>query len=225
MSPFRGWRRPFLCLVLLSGPSGARAAPVPPERWQADIDRLTTDDATHRPAPRGVVFVGSSSIRLWKTLKDDFPGQHIIQRGFGGSHLAHTLHFADRIILPYAPSAVVVYAGENDLADGRTPEEVLGDFQALQVKIATALPHARLIYLSIKLSPSRTRIHDAVRRANALIEAACATDPRCVFVDVATPMLAADGSFRPELYAGDRLHLSPAGYALWRTLLTPHLRP
>lgn len=224
MKPFRGWRRLVLCLLLLSGHSRA-AVPAPPERWREDVDRLTAADAAHPPVQGGVVFVGSSSIRLWKTLATDFPGLDITQRGFGGSYLADTLHYADRLILPYVPRAVVVYAGENDLADGRTPEEVAGDFAALRAKIASALPRTRLIYLSIKLSPSRERIHEAVRRANALIKAACAGDPRCVFVDVATPMLAADGSFRPELYVGDRLHLSPAGYALWRKLLAPHLEP
>lgn len=223
VSLFHGWCRLVLCLLLLSGHS--RANPAPSERWRADIDRLTAEDAAHPPEPGGVVFVGSSSIRLWKTLAEDFPGLRVIRRGFGGSQLSDTLHYADRIILPYAPSAVVVYAGENDLADGRTPEEVAGDFDALRAKITRTLPHTRIVYLSIKLSPSRTRIHEAVRRTNALIQSACGKDPRCVFVDVANPMLAADGSFRPELYVGDRLHLSPAGYALWSALLAPHLRP
>jgi lysophospholipase L1-like esterase len=210
-------------LLALAVPALAAPERGSAEFWKNDIDALTAIDATNPPPKDGVVFVGSSSIRLWKTLRADFPGHAVIQRGFGGSHLAHSLHYADRIVLPYAPRAIVVYAGENDLWDGRTAEEVAADFESLRVKVRAARPEAKLIFLSIKLSPSRVRIHDTVKRANALIAAICAKDSRCAFVDVANPMLAADGSFRPELFVGDQLHLSPTGYALWVSLLTPHL--
>lgn len=223
--------RPVLSglLFLLLGGSALAAAPekplVPPERWLPDIDALTANDQSNPPPAHGVVFVGSSSIRLWKTLETDFGGIPVINRGFGGSYLSHAVHFAERIILPYRPRAVVIYAGENDLWDGKSAEALAADFEALRLKIRTALPRCRLIFLSVKLSPSRVRIHDTVRQANALIRQICAVDPDCRFVDVATPMLAADGSFRPELFVKDQLHLSPSGYVLWRELLAPHLKP
>ena len=196
-----------------------------PEHWAGEIDKITAGDAVHPPAPNGVVFVGSSSIRLWTSLATDFPGIATINRGFGGSELADSVYYLDRIVLPYRPKTVVLFAGTNDIWSGKTPEKVFADFQAFRTKLHAALPEARLIYLSLTYAPSRQRAHDAFRTANRLIAADCATDPRCTFVDVSTPVLDADGHPRPELYREDQLHMLPAGYAIWTKVLAPYLKP
>ena len=198
-------------------------APAAPADWVVEIERLTVGDGAQPPPAGGVVFVGSSSIRLWSTLAEDFRGVPIINRGFGGSELPDSVHFADRIVIPYRPQAVVLYAGENDLWAGKSPSDVLAAFHAFRVKLHAALPEARLLFLAIKESPSRARARGAVREANRLIAAACAADPRLVFVDVATPLLDPAGDFRPELFVGDQLHLAPAGYEIWSRVLAPHL--
>lgn len=210
----------LLVLALLSLP-----APATPEYWKAEIDKLTAGDASHPPAPGGIVFVGSSSIRLWSTLAEDFPGLPVINRGFGGSELADSVFYEDRLVLAYRPRTVVLFAGTNDLWAGKTPEAVQADFQAFHAKLRAALPETRLIYLSITLSPSRARVHDAMRTANRLIAAECAKDPRCTFVDVNTPMAGSNGLPPPELFRDDQLHLKPAGYAIWTKVLAPHLQP
>jgi lysophospholipase L1-like esterase len=210
-----------LCPALLL----ATAAPAAPEKWAADIDRFTAADAVHPPPRHATIFVGSSSIRLWESLATDFPQTTLINRGFGGSELADSVFYADRIVIPYAPRLVVIYAGENDLWAGKTPAAVAADFQSFRTKIHAALPATRILYLAIKESPSRARIRDQVLAANQLIAADCATDPRCTFVDVATPLLDAAGHPRPELFREDRLHLLPAGYAIWARVLAPHLLP
>ncbi|HTX65902.1 MAG TPA: SGNH/GDSL hydrolase family protein [Opitutaceae bacterium] len=211
-----------LLLAALAAVPPARATP---EFWRADIDRLTRDDATHPPPPGAVLFVGSSSIRFWTTLAADFPGVPTINRGFGGSELADSVFYADRIVLPYRPRLVVLYAGDNDLWAGKSPETVLADFRAFRTKVRAALPRTRIIFLAIKECPARAGGRDAVRRTNRLIAADCAAQPGCEFLDVATPLLAPDGGFRPELYRADGLHLSPAGYAIWTRVLAPHLAP
>ncbi|MBL9217243.1 MAG: hypothetical protein JNG82_02055 [Opitutaceae bacterium] len=210
----------LLAALLLVAPAVAS-----PEKWAADIAKFTAADAVQAPAANGVVFVGSSSIRLWATLAEDFPGVPTINRGFGGSEMADSLFYADRIVLPYKPRIVVVYAGENDLASGKSPEVVLADFQAFRAKVHATLPATKIIYLACKESPSRAKVRPQVRQANKLIAADCATDPRCTFVDVATPMLTDTGDFRPELFREDRLHMLPAGYAIWTRLLAPLLQP
>lgn len=217
-APFRLF---VLLLVLAVGGQLAAA----PEYWAKDIAALTAHDATNPPPAGGVVFVGSSSIRLWKTLAGDFPHVATINRGFGGSELADSVFYADRIVLPYQPRLVVLFAGTNDLWKGKTPETVLADFQAFHAKLHAALPATRLIYLSITLAPSRARIHDAMRTANRLIAADCATDPRCTFVDINPPMLGASGGARPELFVDDQLHLNRDGYAIWAKVLAPYLQP
>lgn len=203
----------------------AAAAWASPEDWKADIDRFVASDAAHPPPANAVLFIGSSSIRFWTTLDRDFPGIPTINRGFGGSELADSLYYMDRIVLPYRPRAVFMYVGENDLWNGKSPETVAADFKAFRTKLHTALPETKLIYGSIKASPSRARIHDLVRRTNELIAADCGTDPRCVFVDLASAMLDAQGRPRPEIFRDDQLHLKPAGYEIWTRVLAPYLQP
>lgn len=211
----------FTLFVLLSAPLLLAA----PERWAGEIDALTAADTTNPPPAGGVVFVGSSSIRLWKTLAEDFPGIATINRGFGGSELADSVFYLDRIVLPYKPRLVVLFAGTNDIWSGKAAGAVAADFRAFRTRLHAALPETKLIYLSINPAPSRARVHDAMHEANALIEADCATDPRCTFVDVATPMLDASGGTRPELFVEDQLHLNADGYAIWKRVLAPYLKP
>lgn len=210
----------FLLLLSLFAPLLSAA----PEKWTAAIDAFTEADAAHPPAHHGVVFIGSSSIVKWTTLARDFPGVPVIQRGFGGSDLSDTVFFADRIVTPYQPRVVVVYAGENDLWAGKSVDALLADFKAFNQKVHAAVPAARIVFIGLKPSPSRVRIRAEVLRANSLIAAECARDKRLVFVDVFAPMLDAKGNDRPELYVEDQLHMKPAGYAIWTPLVAKAIK-
>jgi lysophospholipase L1-like esterase len=212
----------FLFLILALPANSLRATP---EKWAAEIDRLTASDKNATKMADAVVFVGSSSIRYWTTLKEDFPEVHSINRGFGGSEMADSAFYADRIVIPYQPRLVVVYAGENDIAAGKSPETVLADFRAFRTKVHAALPKTKIIYLAMKESPVRAKVRAQILAGNRLIAADCATDPRCTFVDVATPLLDAAGNYRPELFRDDQLHMKPAGYAIWTKILAPYLKP
>ncbi len=215
-------RLPLLTLVALLFTSLLSAAP---ERWAETIDRLTANDASQPPPKGGVVFVGSSSIVGWKTLKEDFPGEKVIARGFGGSELADSVYYADRVVIPYQPKAVVLYAGDNDIANRKTPEQVTKDFQAFVAKVHSALPQARIIYIAIKPSPSRWHLREPAQQANEQIAALCAKDPkRLRYVDIWTPMLGANGEPREDLFVGDKLHMNRAGYELWTPLVAAALK-
>jgi len=196
-----------------------------PEFWAKEIDGLTATDATNPPPHGAVVFVGSSSIRLWTTLGQDFPGIPTINRGFGGSELADSVFYADRIVIPYQPRLVVLFAGTNDLKNGKSPEAVLADFKAFRAKLHAALPDTRLIYLSITFAPSRAHLHEKMRETNRLIAADISTDPRCTYVDINTPMLGSDGLIPTSLFVEDQLHLNHEGYAIWTKVLAPYLKP
>lgn len=210
-----------MSILAASGP----CALANPAWWARDIKAFVADDASHPMVSNPVLFVGSSSILKWTTLAHDFPGLPVINRGFGGSELADSVFYADQIITPHHPRIVVLYAGENDLWAGKTPETVLADFQAFRQELQASLPDVRIFFLSIKESPSRARIRADVLRANMLIAAECAKGRNCLYVDVATPMLDKDGKPRPELFVADQLHLKPAGYAIWTAVLTPLLQP
>ncbi|MDB6113352.1 MAG: GDSL-like Lipase/Acylhydrolase [Lacunisphaera sp.] len=215
-------RRLLVLSLTLALLPGARAKPAV---WAAEIDQLAQADKAHPPASHGIVFVGSSSIKFWSTLAKDFPGRPVYNHGFGGSELADSVFYEDQLVLAHHPDMVVLYAGENDLAAGKSPETVLADFRAFRAKLHAALPATRLLFLAIKESPSRARIREQVLKANAFIAADCATDKRCLFVDVATPLLDAAGRTRPELFRDDQLHLQPAGYAIWTKVVAPLLTP
>lgn len=202
----------------------APLAPAAPEKWAPSIEAFARADAAHPPAPGGVVFVGSSSIVKWKTLARDFPGVPVINRGFGGSELADSVYYADRIVLPYKPRLVVVYAGENDLSQGAKPEAVAASFSTLCAKVHAALPQTRIVFIGLKPSPSRWKLREAMIQANTLIAAQCAQDERLGFVDVFGPMLDANGQPRSELFLDDKLHLNAAGYELWTRLVAPRLK-
>ena len=192
--------------------------------WRASMEAFAESDRAHAPAPGGVVFVGSSSIRAWDSLESDFPASHVVKRGFGGSRLADSAYYADRLVLPYKPRQVVVYAGENDLANGATPENVLASFVSLAQQVHAARPETRVAFVSIKPSPSRQAQHDAVLRSNELIAAYTRSAPGLDYIDVHTPMLDRTGRPRADLFQADMLHLSPAGYAVWKNAITPYLR-
>ena len=201
------------------------AAAVPdPRRFEADILAFEAADRASPPPLGGVVFVGSSSIKNWTGVAADFPGIPVLNRGFGGSILADVVYYESRIVLPYRPRLVVLYAGDNDMVEGRTPERVLGDYRTFVARLRSTWPSARVVYVSIKPSPSRRIYIDRVRETNQRIRAEIARDSLQAYADVFTPMLDATGQPRPELFLADSLHLTRAGYLLWRALLAPVVR-
>lgn len=193
-------------------------------RWKESLDGFAALDKANAPVEGGVVFVGSSSIRLWDGLENQFGQVKIVKRGFGGSRLSDCARYVARLVLPYKPAQVVVYAGDNDLAEGATPDDVAESFRDLVTQIHAALPQARVAYVSIKPSPLRESLMPAAIQANEKIEAFTKSDPRLAFVDVWTPMLDATGRPRAELFLPDALHLNARGYALWQSAIAAQLR-
>jgi lysophospholipase L1-like esterase len=193
-------------------------------RWQKDIAAFERSDKDKPPPKNPILFVGSSSIRLWD-LSKSFPRLPVLNRGFGGSHLADVVHFAPRIVLNYEPRLIILYAGDNDIAAGKTPERVLADFKAFVKIVHEKLPKTRIVYLCIKPSLRRWPLIDKIRKANALVEAECKKDDGLLYLDVGAPLLGDDGKPRRELFADDGLHLNEKGYALWAERLKAHLEP
>jgi lysophospholipase L1-like esterase len=192
-----------------------------PEVWKDAIEAFEKQDSKEAPPKNGILFVGSSSIRMWE-LKKFFPDLPVINRGFGGSQICDSTHFADTLIVKHQPRVVVLYAGDNDIAAGKKAEEVHGDFRAFVEKVRKPLPETRIVFISIKPSVARWKLADKMRETNKLIEADCKKEEELVFVDVWEAMLD-DGRPRKELLRDDGLHLTDDGYALWTKLLRPKL--
>ena len=227
--------RPALASLLLSAllaacASAPEAVPVLPSipgqvshaAWEQDMQAFAAQDATSPPPKGALLFIGSSSIRLWDTLASDFPGTSVINRGFGGSEIRDSTWYAGRIVVPYAPRQIVLYAGDNDLASGRSPVQVGDDFRAFVQRVRRDLPKVKIAYISNKPSPSRANLLDLQRQANALVKADAAR-LEVEFIDVFTPMLDAQGQPRGELFLQDRLHMNAAGYEVWKQVIRPYL--
>ena len=199
-------------------------APKPPDadRWEKDIKAFEDQDQKTPPRPGGNVFVGSSSVRMWK-LDASFPKHSVINRGFGGSQLGDAAKYAERIVIPYKPRVVVVYGGDNDLNAGKTPEAVFADYRVLRDKVNAALPETKIVFVSIKPSPSRWKLREKALEANRLIREEITKGKGQVFIDVWGPMLGEDGMPRAELFLKDQLHMNETGYEIWYKLVEPHL--
>lgn len=216
----------WLCVALLFGSacrSSDQPAPVErgPERFGAEVEAL----GKHRGAaedPGSVLFIGSSSIRMWK-LAESFPELKVINQGFGGSETSDVLHFASQVIDPFASKTVVIYVGDNDIARGKAPEQVAADVERLFARVRQHRPGVKMIYLAIKPSISRWQYAPQMAHANQLIAKLAEQRSDVVMVDVWTPMLGEDGKPRPELFIEDGLHLNAEGYRLWVELLSPQL--
>ena len=192
--------------------------------WEDALATFAAADLKQRPEPGGVLFVGSSSIRLWDTLETEFADARVIKRGFGGSRLSDCVKLLDRLVIKYRPRTVMLYAGDNDRAEGATPEEVLQRVKAFADGVHSRLPETNVTFISIKPSPARRALIGKARMANKLVHQYAEAHPRVDYIDVFTPMLAADGTPRRELFRKDALHLNDAGYALWRTVIRPFVR-
>lgn len=168
-----------------------------------------------------VVFYGSSSIRLWTTLEADFPLIAPVNLGFGGSTLAACVHFFDRLVTPEDPMrALVFYAGDNDIGDGRPVGAVVDSFRYLHDFVDKHLaPETPFGFIGIKPSVARWDKIDRIRAVNAAVRAEIATRPQSAYIDLEPVMLDAGGGPRAELFVDDGLHLSPAGYAVWRDVV------
>jgi lysophospholipase L1-like esterase len=211
----------FLLLFLLAlSPLAARAAT---NRFEGEILKFEAADRAQTPPKNATLFVGSSSIRFWTNLAEMFPKVTTIRRGFGGSTTADALYFADRIIIPYQPKHVLIYEGDNDLAVGKSADDVIADFKALAAKIHEALPKTKISFISIKPSPSRAKIAGKAQAVNAAIKKMAKWNSKLEYIDVWNPMLGADGKPLPDIFVADNLHMNQKGYEIWRKVIGPKI--
>ncbi|MBS0205480.1 MAG: hypothetical protein JSS49_21455 [Planctomycetes bacterium] len=193
-----------------------------PDRWEPDIQKFEAADQKNAPPASANLFVGSSSIRRWK-LNESFPKLECINRGFGGSQMADSARYTERIVIPARPRVVIVYAGDNDIAGGKSPETIRDDYRVFRDKIRNALPDTKIVVIAVKPSPSRMKFREQIQQTNQLLSDEVAAGKNQVFVDVWKPMLDADGQPRPDLFVEDKLHMNAMGYEIWARLIEPHL--
>ena len=191
--------------------------------FQNEIDAFKAADAISMPVKNGILFVGSSSLRMWKDLEKVYAKNQAINRGFGGSTLANAIYYADEIILAYQPRQILIYSGENDIAEGESAEITADRFKTLFNLIRKKMPEVPIDFISIKPSVSREKFMPEFLYANALVKTFLAKQRKTNFINVYDPMLTAEGKPMPDIFLGDNLHMNQKGYDIWIKAITPFL--
>lgn len=193
-----------------------------PDRFSKEIERFVKFDRQNAVPENGVLFAGSSSMRMWMT-RESFPDLPVINRGFGGAHISDVAFFAEKIVHPYRPKVILFYAGDNDVAAGKSAEQVLTDYREFTRLVWDHSAQTALVFVPIKPSLARWKDWPEMKRANQMIEAYASEDSRLYYADTATPMLGEDGTPEKHLFIADGLHLSESGYELWSKIVRPYI--
>jgi len=191
------------------------------DRFEEEIKKFEEADQAQMPPKGGVLFVGSSSFRLWGTLAQDFAPLPVINRGFGGSTTPEVMHYAKRIVYKYQPNVIVYYCGENDMASETPPQVAFQNFKKFIGETEKNLPNATVVVLSAKPSASRWALWRDFQQFNSMVEVFAQNRPNLRYVDTGKELLGANGEPDPSLFVEDKLHLNASGYAKWTVVLKP----
>jgi lysophospholipase L1-like esterase len=191
--------------------------------YEDEVKRLEAERLNYKYTPE-TIFYGSSSIRMWDTLYTDFADYKPANLGYGGSTLAACVWYFDRILLPLNPKRIVFYAGDNDIGDGRHPEEIFIFFQQLMARVVATYPGIPFAYISIKPSIARWNLNESIKYANKLISNELKKYPDAQYIDVYSQMINSAGKPRHELFLQDGLHMSTRGYDIWKPLVLNYLQ-
>ena len=214
-----------LAVVGMARIAAAQAPPVNLAQWAPSLRAFARQDSLTPPPAHPILFYGSSSIRKWETLRQDFVNRPVLNRGFGGSRFPDALYYFDKLVAAYQPRQVILYEGDNDIGAGASPQEVYQSFLAFEQLMQQQLPKVPLVFLAIKPSPARWPLYPKVQEANQLIRTYIQQHPkRLRYVDTATPLLGPNGKPQPQFYVSDSLHMTPAGYEVWKRMVKPALK-
>lgn len=193
-----------------------------PNRFIEQIESFRQWDSQNAIPQNPILFVGSSSIRMWKTA-ESFPDLPVMNRGFGGAHISDMLFFKKDILLKYSekPACVVMFCGGNDITSGKSPEQVFADFKEWWDILQEKFPGTPLVYITIKPCPNRWNIWQAENETNLLIQEFSKSEPLLYYADVAEPMLATGQPPAEDLFIPDLLHMSAKGYEMWTGVVRP----
>jgi len=194
-----------------------------PLRFKDEINTYIESDKSNPPPEDCYLFIGSSSMRMWKSLQEDFPGYPVINRGFGGSHFSDAIYYFNDLVLAYNPKKIIIYEGDNDIASSKSPKKIMKGLKTLLGLIRDNLDHPDIAIISAKPSPRRWNLKDKYENLNAKFENLASKSQDLTYIDVYTYMLNDKGQPEPELFLEDSLHMTGKGYMIWEEQIRPFI--
>lgn len=214
----------FIALIIRVGAFAQTATPKEAYPFENEIKAFKAKDSVNMPAPGGILFIGSSSIRMWTDLTKHFPGKPIIMRGVGGSKMSQwEKYFLPSVVYPYKPAKIFMYVGDNDINDGATAQNVYDDFVKVLGKVKAEVPDVEFYLMSLKLSPSRYKHNDEILLADKMINDFIKKQKKTHYLDVNTPLLNTKALPDSVYFKPDMLHLKLNGYEKWEQVIAPYL--
>jgi lysophospholipase L1-like esterase len=216
---------PLLVITFLLACSPLKKYTDSVQKWENDIREFEQLDSTNRYPNNAVLFMGSSSIRLWNTLEEDIKPYSVIQRGFGGSRISDVAWYTPRIVYPHQIQAVVIFVA-NDISgskEDKTPQEIASLFSYIVKTIHKKHPDLPVFYIQVTPTESRWKVWPRIQEGNKLVKQLCAKNPDLHFVETAKYFLSSEGTPNAELFVDDKLHLSAQGYQIWTRLVKAEL--
>jgi lysophospholipase L1-like esterase len=214
-----------LQVLVNAAPPQGPPAPAAPNRFEQQVVAYEQAERGAPSARGAILLVGDSQFFRWRTLAEDLPGYTVVNRGIDSFQTSDVLHYADRLVLPYAPRLIVLHVGGNDVNNGKTPEQILADFQAFVGKVRAVMPNVPVAFSSITPGPGRWAQAATRRSVNETVKAWVATQPEMYFIDLWDAMLTSDGQPREDLWVEDRIHPNQAGYRIRVDIMRPILGP
>ena len=222
-SNYNFWQRVLNLIQLIVSSYKARRGD--PDAWETTIKKFEGQDRLHPPLKNSIVFIGSSSFTFWSTLAEDMAPLPVINRGFGGSYMRDAVKYLDRIVLPYQPRVVVLFAGANDITDQQpeTASQIYQGYADFVQRVQADLPEASIYFVAITPTPTRWKQWPIASEANRLIQTHSQDHPNLDYIDFTEQLLGADGRPDRSLYKFDGIHPNPQGYAIWTAAIKPRL--
>jgi lysophospholipase L1-like esterase len=197
-------------------------------KFEAEIKAYEKQDSISMPKPNQLLFLGSSSFRLWKTFDQDLKGLPVFNRGFGGSTLEDALYYFDRMVVKYQPSWIFLYEGDNDLAKDQSPEFIEKEFIEFSNRVKNQLPKTKIVFVAARPSIARVAMVDKQKDLNSRIERFVKGKKNLFYLDMHSPFYLADGSLMQDIFVSDKLHLNEKGYVIFaskiRTFIETKIR-
>ncbi len=194
-----------------------------PKRFQKEIEILKEKENCFSPDKELLLFTGSSSVRMWDDVQEAFPGHHVINNGFGGSHFSDLIYWYDELIAPFDPEILFIYEGDNDIASDKNPKDVLKEAKQLVDMIKRDKPGTKIVLISPKPSLARWELKKEYLQMNSLLEKLARQNEGVEFADVWEAMVDENGEVYRDIFVDDNLHLNEKGYKIWEQVLSRHV--